>query len=225
MRREICLTCLAIAEIPSLFRAEAPLRQKPCFASSASKNPRPLPRRQTSSLLPVAGGRPRTKTRCPSQIYLTLVSVTGGTPRQLTREGTDNERPRWSPIPAEICLRLHPWRILTGNRGRWTPTSTHPRRSRASRPKPAAYWSRPTAKLVFQSPASIPDAGGKKKKKKKTEADAKAPSKARTYTSLLYRHWTEWRSRRRQHLLVSNVDGTMTSATSRPANTTSPRSR
>ena len=36
----------------------------------------------------------------PKQIY--LVSVTGGTPRQLTREGTDNERPRWSPDSREI---------------------------------------------------------------------------------------------------------------------------
>src|SRR5271156_590732 len=31
----------------------------------------------------------------PKQIH--VVSVSGGAPLQLTREGTDNERPRWSP--------------------------------------------------------------------------------------------------------------------------------
>src|SRR6202035_157666 len=31
----------------------------------------------------------------PKQIY--LVPVAGGTPVQLTRDGNDNERPRWSP--------------------------------------------------------------------------------------------------------------------------------
>ena len=39
------------------------------------------------------------------------------------------------------------------------------------------------------------------------DADAKAPSKARVYTSLLYRHWTEWQTRRRTHLLAANIDG------------------
>ena len=31
----------------------------------------------------------------PKQIY--TVSVNGGLPHQITRDGTDNERPRWSP--------------------------------------------------------------------------------------------------------------------------------
>src|SRR5437868_15344091 len=35
-----------------------------------------------------------TNTR-PKQIY--VVPVDGGTPRQITRDGTNNERPRWSP--------------------------------------------------------------------------------------------------------------------------------
>ena len=36
------------------------------------------------------------------QIY--TVPVSGGTPRQLTREGTDNERPRWSPDGKQILF-------------------------------------------------------------------------------------------------------------------------
>jgi len=56
------------------------------------------------------------------------------------------------------------------------------------------------------------------------DADAKAPSKARIFTSLLYRHWTEWQTRRRQHLLVADTTAP-TSMTSRRASMTCRRSR
>src|SRR5579871_2800443 len=36
----------------------------------------------------------------PKQIY--VVSPSGGSPRQITRDGTDNERPRWSPDSKQI---------------------------------------------------------------------------------------------------------------------------
>src|ERR1700716_298055 len=36
----------------------------------------------------------------PSQIY--IVPVTGGAPQQITRDGTKNERPRWSPDSKQI---------------------------------------------------------------------------------------------------------------------------
>src|SRR5262249_7093841 len=68
--------------------------------------------------------------------------------------------------------------------------------------------------LVFQSsvyPECPPSPGGgfdNACNQKNLDADAKAPSKARIYTSLLYRHWVEWQTRRRQHLLVANSDGT-----------------
>ena len=63
-------------------------------------------------------------------------------------------------------------------------------------------------KIVFQS-AVYPECGADNAcNQRNLDADAKAPSKARIYTSLLYRHWTEWRTRRRQHLLAANTDGT-----------------
>src|SRR5215471_19260888 len=36
----------------------------------------------------------------PKQIY--VVGLNGGLPRQITRDGADNERPRWSPDSKQI---------------------------------------------------------------------------------------------------------------------------
>src|SRR5262249_22435674 len=35
----------------------------------------------------------------------------------------------------------------------------------------------------------------------------KSKVKARSYTTLLYRHWTNWQSKRRSHLMVVDLDG------------------
>jgi dipeptidyl aminopeptidase/acylaminoacyl peptidase len=43
--------------------------------------------------------------------------------------------------------------------------------------------------------------------KDKLDAEAKNKVKAHIYTSLLYRHWTEWQTKRRQHILGMNSDG------------------
>ena len=42
---------------------------------------------------------------------------------------------------------------------------------------------------------------------KKIDEAEKSKVKARIYTSLLYRHWTEWRGKRVKHLLSSPLDG------------------
>src|SRR6185312_9291852 len=38
------------------------------------------------------------------------------------------------------------------------------------------------------------------------DAEAAAKMKARVYTSLLYRHWTTYQGKRRQHLMIQTVD-------------------
>jgi dipeptidyl aminopeptidase/acylaminoacyl peptidase len=140
----------------------------------------------------------------PKQIY--IVPVTGGAPRQITREGTDNERPRWSPDSRQIYF------ISTrgGSSQVWVMDAdgTHPRLiTRLATEASGVLVSPDGKKLVFES-SVYPECGADNAcNQRNLEADAKAPSKARIYTSLLYRHWTEWRTRRRQHLLVANTDG------------------
>jgi dipeptidyl aminopeptidase/acylaminoacyl peptidase len=140
----------------------------------------------------------------PKQIY--SVPVTGGVPRQLTREGTDNERPRWSPDSRQIYF------ISTrgGSSQVWVMDAdgSHPSLiTRLATEASGVLVSPDGKKLVFQS-SVYPECGADNAcNQRNLDADAKAPSKARIYTSLLYRHWTEWRTRRRQHLLVANTDG------------------
>src|ERR1051326_405658 len=63
-------------------------------------------------------------------------------------------------------------------------------------------------KLVFLSKV-FPDCSADDAcNKRKIDAETQSKSKARIYTSLLFRHWNEWESQRRQHILVINTDGT-----------------
>ena len=139
------------------------------------------------------------------QIY--TVPVSGGTPRLLTRDGTANERPRWSPDSRQI--------FFVSNRG--GPSQIWAMDADGSRPHPITKVSTEASgvlvspdgkKIVFQSKV-YPECGADEAcNKRNLDADAKAPSKARVYTSLLFRHWTEWQDRRRDHLLAANADGT-----------------
>ena len=141
------------------------------------------------------------------QIY--SVPVMGGAPRLLTRDGTANERPRWSPDSRQI--------YFISSRG--GASQVWAMDADGSIPRPITKLSTEASgvvvspdgkKIVFESNV-YPECGADDAcNKKNLDADAKAPSKARIYTSLLYRHWTEWRTRRRGHLLAANADGSDT---------------
>jgi len=47
-------------------------------------------------------GSSSTTTRGPTHIY--TVPLAGGQPRQLTKEGTRNDRPRWSPDSRQLAF-------------------------------------------------------------------------------------------------------------------------
>src|SRR5258708_39850926 len=68
-------------------------------------------------------------------------------------------------------------------------------------------FSRDGKKLVFTS-SVFPSCGGDDDcNKKRLDAAKNNKVKARSYTTLLYRHWTEWQTEQRAHLMVVDASG------------------
>ena len=125
----------------------------------------------------------------PSQIY--VVPVHGGAPRQLTTDGTPNERPRWSPDSKQI--------YFVSNRGGssqiWAMdadgSSAH-QITKFAAEADGILVSPDGKKIVFLS-SVYPECGADDAcNQRKLDEEAKSKVKARIYTSLLYRHWNEW---------------------------------
>lgn len=140
----------------------------------------------------------------PQQIY--LVPADGGTPRQITRDGSQNERPRWSPDSRRIYFISN----RNGSSQIWAMDadgSNARQISHLSTEASGAMVSPDGRRLVFLSNV-FPECGADDLcNKRKLDEEAQNKSKARIYTGLLFRHWTEWQSQRRQHILVMGVDG------------------
>ena len=139
----------------------------------------------------------------PKQIY--TVPVSGLAPRRITLQGDDNERPEWSPDSTRIAF--------ISNRGGssqvWIMNADGSgARQITNLPTEAGgvLFSPDGKKLVFTSDV-YPDCADDACAKSRLEAEKNSKVKARSYTTLLYRHWTEWQSKRRSHLLVVDVDG------------------
>lgn len=140
----------------------------------------------------------------PQQIY--TVPIEGGTPRLITTEGTSNQRARWSPDSKLI--------YFLSNRGGsdqiWSmePDGKNPKPvSKLSTGVSSFLVSQDGKKIVLLSDV-YPDCGADDAcNKKRQDKEAESKVKARIYTSLLYRHWKEWKGQTRQHILVMDSDG------------------
>src|SRR5579885_259262 len=141
----------------------------------------------------------------PEQIY--TVPVEGGAPRQISRDGTQNERPQWSPDSKQIYFISN----RSGSSQIWAMAADgdQPRQiTHLSTGASGVLVSADGKRLVFLSDV-FPECGADDAcNKRRLEEESKAKSKARIYTSLLFRHWDHWESKRRQHVLVINADGT-----------------
>jgi dipeptidyl aminopeptidase/acylaminoacyl peptidase len=140
----------------------------------------------------------------PAQVW--IVPLDGGTPHQITHDGSDNERPRWSPDSRRIAYisdrggSSQIWMMDPdgGNAKQVTSISTE---------ADGVLFSPDGKNLVFTS-AVYPDCGGDDAcNKRNLEADRAGKVKAHIYTELLYRHWTQWQGPRRSHLFVVPAAG------------------
>ncbi len=140
----------------------------------------------------------------PKQIW--VIPADGGPATQLTHDGSDNERPRWSPDAKRIAFisnRAGSPQVWTMNADGSQPKQITTLTTEAG----GVLFSPDGKKLVFISdvfPSCGPDDACNRGK---LDEAKNSKVKARSYTSLLYRHWTDWRSERRSHLMVVDADG------------------
>jgi dipeptidyl aminopeptidase/acylaminoacyl peptidase len=139
----------------------------------------------------------------PKQIY--LVPTNGGSPRQITSQGTDNERPQWSHDSKHIAF--------ISNRGGsaqvWimkADGSDARQVTNLSTEAGGVLFSPDGKKLLFTSEV-FPDCPDDACNKSRLDAEKNSKVQARSYTTLLYRHWTQWQSKRRSHLMVVDANG------------------
>src|SRR5579863_2767099 len=142
--------------------------------------------------------------RKPQQIW--IVPLTGGAPKQITQEGSANQRARWSPDSHRIAYvsdrsgSSQIWLMDPdgGNAQQVTSISTE---------ADGVLFSPDGRNLLFTS-SVYPDCGADDAcNMKLADVDKSSKVKARIYTELLYRHWTAWQSKTRSHLLVVPVTG------------------
>ncbi|MCA1816846.1 MAG: S9 family peptidase [Acidobacteria bacterium] len=135
-----------------------------------------------------------------TQLY--LVSVDGGTPRQLTRAASSSTTPRWSPDGRTIYYvtggQIHALDVQGGRDRQVTNISTGASDEVVS---PDGRW------LAFVSDV-YPDCADDSCNKQRDEAAEANKVKAHVVEGgLLYRHWTAWKDNKRTHVFVVSTDG------------------
>ncbi len=138
-------------------------------------------------------------------VHIYTVPLAGGPPSQITREGSRNERPRWSPDSRQIAFISD----RGGSSQIWLMNAdgSSPRQVTSLSTEAGGVLFSPDGKrLVFTSDV-YPDCADDACNKKRLAAEAASSVKARVYTSLLYRHWNHWEGQRRTHILVVDLAG------------------
>ncbi len=151
----------------------------------------------------------------PVQIYVVPVDLSAAA-KQITSEGSNNTRPRWTPDSKRIVFvsdRANGSQIWSMN-----PDGTDAREATNLPTGADGVTVSPDGKLILftsdvypgcapanAAPSVAYDAACNKAK---LDEDAASKMHARVFTSLLYRHWTHYQGNRRQHLLIQMLDGT-----------------
>ncbi|HUQ94550.1 MAG TPA: S9 family peptidase, partial [Bryobacteraceae bacterium] len=137
------------------------------------------------------------------QIY--TVPVAGGDPVLITRDGSQNLRPRWMPDSKNIVFISN----RSGSMQIWmmAPDGSNPRQVINISTEAAGVSVAPDGKhLVFLSDV-YPECKDDACNKNKLEAEASSPVKARVYNALPVRQWNVYRGGRRTHILTVPVSG------------------
>jgi dipeptidyl aminopeptidase/acylaminoacyl peptidase len=133
-----------------------------------------------------------------------VVPLAGGEPRAIAAEGDSNERPRWSPDSRQIAF--------ISNRGGssqvWMMNAdgTGAKRITQLATEASGVLFFPDGKRLLFLSDVYPECSDTACNARMMEQEKESKSKARTYTSLLYRHWTTWQTKRRSHLMMVTLE-------------------
>lgn len=138
----------------------------------------------------------------PRQIY--VIPLNGGEPKLITQQGSVNERPRWSPDSKRIAFISN----RSGSSQVWLmdPDGSNPKQVTNLSTGASGVLFSPDGKYLLFTSEVYPDCGDDACNKRRLEAENASKVKARIYTSLLYRHWSEYEGARRRHLLLLDLD-------------------
>jgi dipeptidyl aminopeptidase/acylaminoacyl peptidase len=133
------------------------------------------------------------------------VNLSGGNLKQLTSQGR-NTSARFSPDSKRVAFLSS----RSGTMQIWTmdPDGANLKQvTTLSTEADGVIWSGDGANFVFTSDVYPECNADDACNAAKLDAESKSKVKARTYTNLLYRHWTEWRGKRVKHLMVVPAEG------------------
>src|SRR5580704_1161490 len=143
----------------------------------------------------------------PTQVWIAAVTDTAAAaPRQITHDGEFNSRARWSPDSRRLAYISD----RTGSSQIWLmdPDGGNAKQITNLPTEADGELFSPDGKNLLFTSEVYPDCGADDAcNQHNLDADQSSKVHARIYTELLYRHWTQWQSARRSHLLVVPVTG------------------
>lgn len=137
--------------------------------------------------------------RVVTQIYVT--SIAGGSAKPLTTGDRSSSSPRWSADGKKIAY-------TTGSQI-WVMDSDGDDKEQVTRISTGAagpVWS-PDGKWIAFTSEVYPDCKDDECNKKRDEQAERSKVKAHIVTRLLYKHWDEWRDKKRTHVFVVSSNG------------------
>jgi len=142
-----------------------------------------------------------TANRVVNQIYVADLDRPDRPPRQLTSGNSSNSSPRWSPDGKKLAF-------TTGGQV-WTMEPDGDRKRQVTSISTGAgnpVWSPDGRWIAFNSDV-YPDCSDDACNKKRDDEAEASKVKAIVTERLLYRHWVEWRDKKRTHVFVAPSEG------------------